>query len=91
GKAIKATGKAFSKLKRTRGYNKSLYMEVIGLLYLLLSRARQQGMLAIEQDIDNPQESALFAEYPRLLSDPILMNFITDYLRLMVSGNMDPF
>ncbi|AOM01343.1 MULTISPECIES: flagellar motor stator protein MotA [Cobetia] len=91
GKAIKATGKAFSRLKRTRGYNKSLYMEVISLLYLLLSKSRQQGMLAIEQDIDNPQESALFAEYPRVLSDPILMNFITDYLRLMVSGNMDPF
>jgi len=91
GKAIKATLRSFSKLKRTNKYNKAMYMELLALQYKLLAKARRDGMLAIERDIDDPQNSALFGEYPKLLSDPMLMAFLTDYLRLMVSGNMDPF
>ncbi|WP_110665500.1 flagellar motor stator protein MotA [Salinicola halophilus] len=91
GKAIKATLRSFSKLKRTKRYNKMMYMELMALQYRLLTKARRDGMLAIERDIDAPKESAIFADYPKILSDPMIMAFLTDYLRLMVSGNMDPF
>jgi chemotaxis protein MotA len=91
GKTLKATLRTFSKLKRTTKYNKSMYMELMALQYKLLSKARRDGMLAIERDIDDPGSSALFAEYPKIASDPMIMAFLTDYLRLMVSGNMDPF
>lgn len=91
GKAIKATFRTFSKLKRTKHYNKAMYMELMALQYKLLAKARRDGMLAIERDIDDPQSSALFADYPKLTSDPMIMAFLTDYLRLMISGNMDPF
>lgn len=91
GKALKATLRTFSKLKRTTRYNKAMYMELMALQYKLLSKARRDGMLAIERDIDDPQNSPLFADYPKLTNDPMIMAFLTDYLRLMVSGNMDPF
>ncbi|TDX31010.1 chemotaxis protein MotA [Modicisalibacter xianhensis] len=91
GKAIKATFRTFSKLKRTAKYNKLMYMELMALQYKLLTKARRDGMLGIERDIDDPQNSAIFADYPKLLADPMVMAFLTDYLRLMVSGNMDPF
>ncbi len=90
GKAIKATFKTFSRLKRTNQYNKALYMELMSLLYKMLSKIRREGMLGVEKDIDNPEESPLFSEYPRLSSDPLIMGFITDYVRLMVSGSMEP-
>jgi chemotaxis protein MotA len=90
GKAIKATLTALPKLKRTVKYDKSVYMEVLALLFKLLSKARRDGMLAIEKDIDNPAESSLFNEHPRIASDPLIINFIVDYLRLMISGNMSP-
>jgi chemotaxis protein MotA len=90
GKAIKATLTALPKLKRTVKYDKSVYMEVLALLFKLLSKARRDGMLAIEKDIDNPAESPLFNEHPRISSDPLIINFIVDYLRLMISGNMSP-
>lgn len=91
GKAIRATFRTFSKLKRTKKYNKAMYMELMALQYKLLSKARREGMMSIERDIEDPESSALFADYPKLLSDPMIMAFLTDYLRLMVSGNMDPF
>ncbi|MCI0592013.1 flagellar motor stator protein MotA, partial [Chromohalobacter sp.] len=91
GKAIKATLRTFSKLKRTNKYNKAMYMELMALQYRLLAKARRDGMLAIERDIDSPEDSAIFSDYPKISNDPLIMAFITDYLRLMVSGNMDPF
>ncbi|WP_445001205.1 flagellar motor stator protein MotA [Halomonas mongoliensis] len=90
GKAIKATFRVFSKLKRANRYDKTFYMELMGLQYKILAKIRREGMLGIERDIDSPQESALFNEYPRLLADPMVMNFLTDYLRIMVSGSMEP-
>ena len=90
GKAIKATFKIFPKLKRTRNYNKEMYMELLAVQFKLLGKIRREGMLGIERDIDSPQESALFQEHPRVLADPMIMDFLTDYLRLMVSGGMDP-
>ncbi|MGY6564128.1 MAG: flagellar motor stator protein MotA [Halomonadaceae bacterium] len=90
GKAIKATFKVFGKLKRTKKYNKEMYMELLAVQFKLLTKVRREGMLGIERDIDSPQESALFQEHPKVLADPMIMNFLTDYLRLMVAGGMDP-
>ena len=83
GKAIMATLRTTSKLKRTTRYDKEAYMELMALQYKLLAKMRREGMLGIERDIDNPQESALFNEHPRILNDSLIMGFLTDYLRLM--------
>nr|WP_242520820.1 flagellar motor stator protein MotA [Halomonas litopenaei] len=90
GKALKATFRIFPRLKRSKRYDKAMYMELMALLYRILAKVRRDGMLGIERDIDNPAESALFSEYPKVLADPMIMNFLTDYLRLMVAGSMDP-
>ncbi len=91
GKGIKATLKALPALLRASKYRKQDCVDLMTLLYLLLAKGRQSGMMALEQDVDNPAESPLFSAYPGLLGDPLLMEFITDYLRLMISGNMDAF
>ncbi|WP_114193630.1 flagellar motor stator protein MotA [Edaphovirga cremea] len=91
GKSIKATMRALPKMMRRSKYNKSLYMDLMALLFRLLAKSRQQGMLSLERDIDNPKESEIFSNYPRILADNDLVEFITDYLRLMVSGNMNAF
>lgn len=72
-------------------YNKQVYMELMALLYVLLNKARREGLMAIESHIEDPASSPIFAEYPRIVADPKLMEFITDYLRIMISGNMSSF
>jgi len=90
--AIKATLKALPKLfKATKKHDKELYLELLALLYMLLSKGRKEGMLALESDVDDPQNSPIFAPYPMLLADVHLMEFLTDYMRMIVSGNTDPF
>jgi chemotaxis protein MotA len=90
-KAIKATLKALPGLLRGSRYNKTLYMELMALLYVLLAKARKDGMLALETDIDAPADSPLFSQYPKILKDHHIVEFVTDYLRLMISGNMNAF
>jgi chemotaxis protein MotA len=90
GKAIKATFKTVSKLKRSNKYSKALYLDLMSLFYELLNKARRDGMMALERDVDDPTQSPLFAKYPKLVSDPMIMTFMTDYLRLIISGHMQP-
>lgn len=85
GKAIRATLGAVSTFRRSAGYDKSFYMDLLAMMYTLLGKARRESLLAVERDIDNPRESPIFSQYPKLLDDPLVLNFIVDYLRLLIS------
>lgn len=91
GKAIKGTLRAMPLLFRRSTYTKTLYMDLLALLYRLMAKSRQQGMFSLERDIENPGESEIFTDYPRILADKVMLEFIVDYLRLIISGNMNPF
>jgi len=91
GKAIKATFKALPALLKGSKYTKTLYLELMALLSELLTKVRKEGLMSIEGDIDAPEDSPIFNKYPGIASDHHVMEFITDYLRLMVAGNMDAF
>jgi chemotaxis protein MotA len=88
-KTIKSTLKVLPTLLQGSRYTKALYMELMALLYELLDKTRKEGLLAIERDIEAPKNSALFKKYPRVLKDHHLIEFMTDYLRLMVSGKLN--
>ncbi len=70
---------------------KTEYIQLLTLLYQILNKARQQGLMAIEGDIDNPKESPIFAEFPLILKKHHLVDFICDNLRLIITANMKPF
>ncbi|AUH00348.1 flagellar motor stator protein MotA [Prodigiosinella confusarubida] len=91
GKAIKATARSLPLLFLGTKYTKAIYMDLMAVLFRLMAKSRQQGMLSLEFDIDNPQDSEIFSSYPRILADAYIVEFVTDYLRLMVSGNMNAF
>jgi chemotaxis protein MotA len=90
-KVSKATFAALPGSFKGSKYNKSLYMELMSLLYELLTKTRKEGLMSIEKDIENPGESPLFQKYPKISSDHHLIEFLTDYLRIMVSGNLNVF
>jgi chemotaxis protein MotA len=91
GKAIRATLKTLPSLLKGSKYTKALYMDLMTLLFELLSKVRKEGLMSIEGDIEEPKDSPIFSKYPAILADHHVIEFMTDYLRLMVSGNMDAF
>ncbi len=88
-KTLKSAGAAMGSAFKGSKYNKALYMELMGLLYAIFVKVRKSGLLAIEEDVDNPENSALFQAAPNILTDHHAVDFITDYLRLMAGGNLD--
>lgn len=91
GKAIKATLQTLPKTLTGSKYTKAAYMDLMALLYDILAKVRKEGLMAIENDVENPKQSPLFSKYPRILNDHHVTEFITDYLRLMVGGNLNAF
>ena len=57
----------------------------------IFAKARKEGMMSAEEHIDDPAASSLFSKYPQILKDHHAMDFICDYLRIIVGGNMNPF
>jgi chemotaxis protein MotA len=90
-KTVKASLKALPTIFKGSKYNKALYMELMTMLFDVLTKIRKEGLMSIEGDIEKPEESPLFTKYPLIVHDHHLMEFLCDYLRLMVSGNMDAF
>jgi chemotaxis protein MotA len=66
------------------------YKDLLTLLFGLLSTFKKGGATAIEPHLDAPEESSLFAPYPRILADHHLVEFVCDYLRMMTVSFEDP-
>ena len=88
-KAIKATLKDLPTVLKGAKYTKETYMELMALMYELLGKVRKEGLMSIEGDVENPEESPIFSKYPKVVSDHHVVEFMTDYLRIMVSGNLN--
>jgi chemotaxis protein MotA len=90
-KVIKATLGALPSVLKGSRYNKALYVDLLAMLYEILSKVRKEGLMSIERDVETPAESAIFGKYPNITSDHHALEFLTDYLRMMVGGNLNAF
>jgi chemotaxis protein MotA len=88
-KVLKATIGMIPKALKSSIYTKERYLELMALLYDVLQKARKEGLMAIEKDVENPDESPIFKKYATVGSDHHVVEFMTDYLRMMVSGNLN--
>ncbi|MDP2434078.1 MAG: flagellar motor stator protein MotA [Pseudomonadota bacterium] len=70
-------------------FSKAYYLDVLGLLFELLAKVRKEGLMSLEGDVEEPEKSTIFSKYPTILADHHLVEFITDYLRMMVGGNLN--
>ena len=90
-KIVKAAfGGAIGAMKGAK-YGKKEYLELLSLMFDIFSTVRKEGMMAIEEHIEDPKESSVFSKYPKILKDHHAIEFICDYLRIIVGGNMNPF
>ena len=88
-KVVKSTMKGLGACFKGSKYTKERYMELLALMFDILQKARKEGLMAIEKDVEEPEQSAIFKKYATVGSDHHVVEFITDYLRMMVSGNLN--
>jgi chemotaxis protein MotA len=67
-------------------YTKDYYLESLKMLNDIFQFARKNGMAKLEEDVENPEKSAMFSQYPKMLKDHHMLHFVCDTLRMSVSG-----
>jgi len=85
------TFKQLPKLLAGKRYHKVLYLELLALFFQLFNIIRREGLIAIEKHIEDPETSDIFVRFPEVTRDPHVLDFICDYLRLMVIGDMTSY
>jgi chemotaxis protein MotA len=88
-KVVKASVAGIAQCFKGSKHNKARYMELMALMYDILQKARKEGLMSIEKDVEDPHNSPLFQKYANVGNDHHVTEFITDYLRMMVSGNLN--
>ncbi len=88
-KVVKAVVSGLGQCFKGSKFNKARYMELLALMFDILQKARKEGLMSIEKDVEDPHSSAIFQKYPTVGNDHHVTEFITDYLRMMVSGNLN--
>ena len=85
------TGKELGKLLKGSKYGKEAYLELLTLLYAIFKLAKSKGLLALESHVEDPHDSDLFKQFPILQKDHHALEFLCDYLRMMILGSENPF
>ena len=73
------------------GVPEKRYVESLKMLFDLFSKARKEGMIAIEADIEEPDKSPIFSKYPVFLKDHHVSAFVCDTMRMAVTGGVKAF
>ncbi len=84
---IKDSGKACFEAIKGASPKKRDYLDILGLLYVLMRELRGKNRNELEQHIDNPKESDIFKNFPKVIADKEMTSFICDYCRLILIGN----
>jgi chemotaxis protein MotA len=71
-------------------FTAAFYRESLKMLSDIFQFARKSGLAKLEEDIENPEKSAVFSKYPKLVKDHHVLFFICDTLRTAVSGVVAP-
>ncbi len=72
-------------------YSKQDFIDLLLLLNDIFKKIKKEGLISIEQDIENPEASKIFSNYPKILSNHIVINFIRDTFRSILTTNISHF
>jgi chemotaxis protein MotA len=67
-------------------FTKQRYVESLKLVYELLNKARRQGLMSLEADVENPDQSPIFSKDPEFLKEHRVRYFFCDSMRMAISG-----
>jgi chemotaxis protein MotA len=86
---VKATTQRMTSLFKPSPYTKASYNELLLMLNELFQLAKKDGVLALEKHVENPHESDVFSKYPSFSKNHHAVDFVTDTIKVLLSGAVD--
>ena len=71
--------------------SKQRYLDSLKTMYDLFNKARREGLIALESDVEEPEKSPIFSKNAAFLKDHHLRDFVCDTMRMAVTGGVEPF
>lgn len=71
--------------------DKDMFLDILSLVYDILNKARREGFMSIEEEVESPESSPIFSRYPAIQSNHELAHFTADYFRIVAGGNITSF
>ncbi len=72
-------------------FSKQRYVDTLKMLFDLFAKSRKEGAIAIENDVEDPENSPIFSRYPVFLADHHARDFVCDTMRMAITGGVNPF
>ncbi|MBI3476247.1 MAG: flagellar motor stator protein MotA [Acidobacteria bacterium] len=88
---LKGIGGGLAGVFGSSPFSQSYYLESLKMMYELLTKARKDGLVALESDIEDPEKSQLFSKYPDFLKNHHVRDFVCDTLRMVMTGGVEAF
>jgi chemotaxis protein MotA len=88
---LKKSGKGIAKVLKGPKWKKEDYRDLLCLLFVMTKLVKTKGVIALEKHIERPEESKIFAHFPRISADHHVVSFVCDYMRMMTMNFDDPY
>ena len=72
-------------------FSKNRYIDSLKMMFQLLNKARKDGLVGIESDVEEPEKSSVFSKYPAFLKHHHVRRFVCDTMRTAITGGVTPF
>jgi len=67
-------------------FGKQVYLDTLKMMYDLLNKARKDGLMALESDIEQPDKSPVFSKNATFVRNHHIRDFVCDSLRMAITG-----
>jgi chemotaxis protein MotA len=88
---IRRIFKGLAQVIKGTPYDRAFYLETLKMLNALFHSARKNGATKLESDIEDPEQSDIFKQYPKFLKNHHAVHFLCDTIRMSISGGVEPF
>ena len=88
---LKGIARGLTGVVKGSAVSEKSYIDLLKMLFEIFTKARRDGMVAIEADIEEPEKSPIFSKYPEFLNDHHVTAFVCDTMRMAITGGVKPF
>jgi chemotaxis protein MotA len=67
-------------------FSKESYIDALKMMYNLLNKARKDGLMSLETDVEDPGKSPLFSKNEMFMQNHHIRDFVCDSLRMAITG-----
>jgi len=71
-------------------FGKQRYLDSLKMMYELFNKARKEGLMSLENDVEEPSKSPILSKNAAFIKDHHVCDYVCDTLRMAVSGT-EPF